>query len=244
MKIAIPGELVVLSSEEMVAQEASKRIANAIREAARENERITLALSGGSTPRATYTALGREQQVQWELVEWFWVDERAVHPTSEESNFRLVRETLLDVLPISICWRIHRMAAEEEDLEKAARLYESCILERVQRNASGVPMLDVVVLGIGEDGHTASLFPHSPSLHERNQFVLYVPATEKRRARMTLSPLLIQAAKRIFVLAVGESKAKSLERAWACEGSLEETPARILRGAQGFVTWIVDQKAV
>jgi 6-phosphogluconolactonase len=238
----VPGQLVATIDPGDVAHEAADRIATVLRGTIARNGRATVALSGGNTPRAAYALLAQEEEIDWPKVDVFWVDERAVAPDDDRSNYKWAKATLLD--PAKVPPRcIHRMPGEARDLDAAAREYEGILRSRAPADPDGVPVLDVVVLGVGDDGHTASLFPGEPTVDVSDRLVVAVPATKKHEARLTLTPPPIEHAKNVFVLAIGESKLPALERVWNVEGDVHQTPARIVRGLRGTVTWIIDRAA-
>lgn len=135
------------------------------------------------------------------------------------------------------------MPSDASDLEAAAKTYEKAVLDHVGRDAAGVPSFDVVVLGVGEDGHTASLFPGDSTVDRTDRLVTTAPARAGREARLTVTRVVIEHARVVLVLAVGAGKRPALARVWAPEGDLHETPSRIIRGCLGAVTWIVDDAA-
>ncbi len=135
------------------------------------------------------------------------------------------------------------MPGEATDLATAAREYEALVKERVAADDRGVPSFDLIVLGVGDDGHTASLFPGDPAVEVTDQLVVAVAAKGAREARLTLTAPVIEAARSILVLAVGKAKNQPLERVWEVEGNLGETPARIIRAGRGAITWIIDRAA-
>jgi 6-phosphogluconolactonase len=239
---APPGQLVVRPDAADAAREAAERIAGALRGAGAARGRATIALSGGNTPRDAYAALAREPNLDWGTVWVFWVDERAVPPTDERSNYRWAKATLLDGAGLAP-ERVHRMRAESPDRDVAARDYERAIREGVEPDAEGVPAFDVLILGVGEDGHTASLFPGERLVDISDRLVAAVPARGAREGRLTLTPPAIEHARNVFVLAVGAGKRAALGRVWAVEGDVHDTPARLIRGCRGAVTWIVDAAA-
>jgi 6-phosphogluconolactonase len=238
---------VVSSGGDRVAREAAERIAAVLRAAVGRAGRATIALSGGNTPRGAYAILA-SQSVDWSKVSLFWVDERAVPPVDDRSNYRWAKATLIDGVCGAIdAKRVHRMPADDADLDAAARAYEKVLRGGVATdtaNPGAVPAFDVVVLGVGEDGHTASLFPGEPTIDVRDRLVAAVPALGAREARLTLTPPPIETARNVFVLAVGAGKREPLGRAWAPEGDIHRTPARLVRECRGVVTWLVDEAAV
>lgn len=210
--------------------------------------RFSLVLSGGSTPRGLYELLAEHPyctQVDWKRVEFFWGDERAVPPDHEGSNFRMARETMLDKLDIPR-ERIHRIEAEREDLDQVARDYEREI-ERVVGRIPGVgrrpPHFNLFLLGMGEDGHTASLFPNTPALAEKERWAVAQNAPKPPRERITMTPPLINAAHFIMFVVTGASKADVLAEVLQGPRDPRRYPAQLIRPLMGEVTWFVDRAA-
>ncbi len=245
MDAVVPGSLVVSSDGDHVAREAALRIAAVLRDAVARAGRAAIALSGGNTPRGAYAILAT-QAVDWSKVSLFWVDERAVPPADDRSNYRWAMATLVDGVGGAITpERVHRMPADDADLEAAARAYEKVLRAGVAADpANAVPTFDALVLGVGEDGHTASLFPGESAIDVRDRLVAAVPALGAREARLTLTRPPIEQARNVFVLAVGPGKREPLGRTWAPEGDIRRTPARLVRDCRGAVTWLVDEAAV
>jgi 6-phosphogluconolactonase len=238
--IALPGQVVVAADAAQVAREASSHLASALRSAIGSRGAAAIALSGGNTPRDAYEKLGHEPGIDWSKVDVLWVDERAVGPTDDRSNYYWAQKTLLAEVPQA---RAARMMAERPDLDAAAADYEALVRSRVPSGAA-VAAFDVVVLGIGDDGHTASLFPGDGAIDVRDRQVVAVAARPGREARLTLTAPVLRAALAIFVLVVGRNKHAALARVAAAEGDVHETPSRLLRECRGQVTWIVDAAAV
>jgi 6-phosphogluconolactonase len=238
----VPGQLVAEREPADVAKAAAARIARALRGGQQRNGNATLALSGGNTPRDAYAHLAREPGIDWSRVDVFWVDERAAAPTDDRSNYRWAKATLLDAAGIPDR-HVHRMRAEEPDLAAAAAEYEREIRRRVPLDGDGMPAFDALVLGVGDDGHTASLFPGDDTVDVTDRLVVSVPAASGREARMTLTAVAIEHARNVFILAVGEKKLPALERVWAAQGNVHETPARVVRGCRGAVVWLIDRAA-
>lgn len=228
----VPGMLVATQTSEDVAKEAAARIAKVLRESLKKNGKATLALSGGETPRATYTQLAKEDNIAWSAVDILFVDDRCVPPDHARSNFKLAKETLLDHARIP-AERVHRMKGEAKDLDAAAREYESFIGEPI----------DVMILGIGDDGHTASMFPGEATIDIKDRKVVSVAAKGEREARLTVTSPVIIEARNLFVLAVGGKKTDALDRVWSVSGSKKDTPARVIRENRGSITWIIDKAA-
>jgi 6-phosphogluconolactonase len=235
----VPGELVTKKDAASVASEAATRMAGALREALAARGRAVAALSGGNTPRDAYAALAKEPGLDWTKIDLFWVDERAVGPTDDRSNYRWAKATLLDAARVPP-ERVHRMPSDAPDLEAAARAYDRTIADAF---AGGPAAFDLVVLGVGDDGHTASLFPGDPTVDVTDRLVAAVPARPGREARLTLTRPVVQKGRHVLVLVVGAAKRQALALAWAPEGDVHKTPSRIIRDCTGAVTWIVDEAA-
>jgi 6-phosphogluconolactonase len=238
----VPGQLVAVADASAVATNAAARIGKALREAIVRSGAACIALSGGNTPRAAYALLAKDTSIDWSKVDVYWVDERVCAPTDDRSNYFWAKSTLLDGarLAASSVWR---MPTDSRDLERAAESYEALLRARVRPASDGLPAFDVVVLGVGDDGHTASLFPGEPAVHEQTRLVVAVPANGAREARMTITPPVIERAVATFVLATGSAKAAPLDRAWNATGTLDETPSRVVRTSRGAVTWVIDRAA-
>jgi 6-phosphogluconolactonase len=243
-----------------VARVAAGEFAEAAREAVRERGRFSVALSGGDTPRRLHRQLAaasaegarsepkaseggppQRLKVDWSRAEIFLGDERAVPPEHPESNYRMARETLLEPAGIDPV-HVHRIDTETPNLDVAARDYEAEIARVLGADPGGTPpSLDLVLLGLGADGHTASLFPHSPALSESRRWV--VPNEEPglvRRITMTF-PLLLR-ARRVLVLVAGDSKVVALREVLEGAWNPEQFPAQRLREARD-VRWLCDAAA-
>jgi 6-phosphogluconolactonase len=237
----VPGSLIAVPGKEEVSAEAADRIERAITDGVRNRGTVVVALSGGNTPKDTYARLAK-RPVDWSKVLWVFVDERAVPPTSDRSNFHMVNEALF--LPAKVpAENILRMQGEAADLEAEAARYESELRAKIRLKKDGQPNIDVVILGIGDDGHTASLFPGEPTVAITDKLVAAVPAKDAREARLTLTLPILEVARATFILAVGASKHEPLERVWQVQGDVSVTPARIVKSFRGAVTWIIDRAA-
>ncbi len=237
----VPGMLIAVPTAEDVAREASARLAKTIGAAVKARGKCTIALSGGDTPKQTYSRLAHEPDIDWAHVEFFFVDERAVPPNDDRSNYRWAKECLFDAAKIPDD-HVHRMHADDADLEGAAKDYEQLLKTKVAGGQGGVPSFDVIVLGVGDDGHTASLFPGMPTVEIVDRVVVAVGKTD-REPRLTLTAPVIEQSRAVFILAVGAKKTAALERVWAVSGSLRDTPARVIRNARGSIHWIIDKAA-
>jgi 6-phosphogluconolactonase len=224
---------------EALADSVARHIVQRARRAISSSGRFTLALSGGSTPRAAYTRLAKDDlasRIDWEKVHILWGDERCVPPDDPRSNFRMAREALLDRVPIPPR-QIHRIRGEDFP-EEAAEEYERELRE-LRRHGS----LDLVLLGLGEDGHTASLFPGQSVMHEKGRWVLATPAPDKTMWRVTLTPALLNLARNVTFIVSGASKAARLQQVLEGPFNPDLLPAQAIRPRQGRLTWMVDDAA-
>lgn len=223
-----PEQVVVRDGAAFV-DAAASWIANTIASVTAERERCSLALSGGHTPRAIYEHLAdRYVNVPWRLVDIYFGDERCVPPDDPASNYRMAYETLLSRVPIDPA-RVHRMRGESDDRASAARAYEAVLPDS----------LDILLLGMGDDGHTASLFPGAPELNERRRRVLPSTSRVPPIDRLTITPPVIAAAGRVCVIVAGSAKAEVL--ASALEGDIDPHRLPVQLALHG--SWIIDGEA-
>ncbi len=232
---------------ETLAQRAARRFYEAAERAVADPQRgrFLVALSGGSTPRALHQALVAHYRdlIPWERVQVFWGDERCVPPDHAESNYRMARETLLEHVPLPAA-NIHRMPGERTDYDAAAADYEAEI-----RQVFGMPpdvllRFDLILLGMGPDGHTASLFPGTAALHEKSRLVVANRGTKPPPQRLTFTYPLINSARQIMFLVAGSDKAEALRDVLSGQATIEERPAVGVRPAEGEVCWMVDREAM
>lgn len=205
--------------------------------------RAVVALSGGSTPRALYALLATEPyrtRVPWEHVHVFWGDERSVPPTSPDSNFKMATDTLLSHVPIP-SENVHRMQGEGPVAEAAA-LYEAEIRDFFAQ-PEGVPAFDLIHLGMGDDGHTASLFPHTPALAEATRLVVENPVAKLATTRLTFTYPLLNAALHVVFLVSGDSKATMLAKVLEGPYTPDEHPSEGVGPSNGTLLWLVDKAA-
>lgn len=231
-------------------QQMSLGIAEAIvslgAEAIAARARFVVALSGGNTPRDLYHALTSAEyrrRLDWNSVEYFWGDERTVPPNHQQSNYRMAQDNLLKPLGVRPA-HIHRIEAERDEVESAAVDYAMEIA-----NCFGValkdspPRFDLILLGLGEDGHTASLFPHTQALHVADRWIVANHVPQLSSTRITMTFPLINRARAVFFLVAGDSKAPAL--AQALEGPYDPAsfPTQRIRPTDGRVEWFVDRAA-
>lgn len=241
MAQSMSPEISVLETADAMSHEAARFVLLSTREAVLCTGRCTVALSGGATPRRLYELLASDEYrgaLPWDEIEWFWSDERCVPPEDRRSNFLLANEAMLQRAGVAPAL-VHRMYGELTP-SRGALAYEAVVRERVPDHA-----FDLVLLGVGEDGHTASLFPGHPALEEREQLVIPVrgPETIDVRDRITMTLPLINRARSVLVLAAGESKRRVVRAVREDAGAAAARyPVARVRPA-GHLTWIVDQAA-
>lgn len=242
--------LEILDDKHALAERAAELLTQTVSAAAAERGkyagRTSVALAGGTTPRLLYQLLSHRpwhQRIPWDRIQWIVGDERVVPPDHEDSNFRMVYENLFD--PAGVREDHHfRVMTELPTPQAAAADY----MKRLQAalgitpGSGTTPSLDLMLLGMGSDGHTASLFPHTDALREREKIVLANWVEKLDSWRITVTPPVLEGAKRILVLVSGEDKAKALFQVLKGEWNPEEYPAQILRDLPS-VAWIVDKAA-
>jgi 6-phosphogluconolactonase len=204
--------------------------------------RFAVALSGGSTPRGMYALLAGDEhvhRVDWARVHLFFGDERCVPPEHPDSNYRMVRETLLAYAPLPP-GNMHRMRGEDPPAE-AALAYESDL--RAFFGSAAAPRFDLVLLGMGDNGHTASLFPGLPQVREQVRWVAACYVDEVGMWRLTLTPVAINAAAEVTFLVAGAGKAAMLRRVLEGPYQPDLLPAQSVRPTDGLLRWMVDEAA-
>jgi 6-phosphogluconolactonase len=241
--MSIAPQVLVVADTAALAEAAAAAILDAARTSVEEFGRFSIALAGGATPASTYTRLAQAPFVDampWERTYVFFGDERMVPPHHPESNFRMADERLLAKVPLP-AGHVFRMRGDADDAERAATEYAKNLGEICTQRLRGVPRLDLVLLGVGVDGHTASLFPGSPAVRETFRAVAAVHAAAAAiPERITLTFPVINAARRVFFLVSGPEKAKVMKAVLA-EKTL--VPAGMVGPADGELRWILDEAA-
>jgi 6-phosphogluconolactonase len=236
-------DLRVFADGAALAHAAAEEFTHRAEEAIRARGRFSVALSGGSTPRRLFALLADpaepfRDRIDWRGVHLFWGDERHVPPDHPESNFRMAREALLDRIEIP-AENVHRPRGEEPDAARAAALYE----DELRAFFHGAPRFDLVLLGLGADAHTASLFPGTGAVRERERWVV-APWVEKLETfRLTLTPAVLDRAAAVIFLVQGDEKADALRAVLAGERDPERFPAQVVELRDGEILWLVDRAA-
>ncbi len=238
--------ITVLSSQEEAAHQAALKIATIINTALMTRPLFRLVLSGGSTPKRLYETLSNGlhlPEISWDRVHFFWGDERAVGPDHPKSNYRMACETLLHPIRVSK-HQIHRMRAEADDLKKAASEYEEEIFRHFGSREGGTPpSFDMILLGMGEDGHIASLFPKTDAVAESERWVManYIPKLDSYR--LTLTPVILNQAAWVIFLVTGANKADVLAKTLEGPRKPSQLPAQMISPVRGRLLWFLDRAA-
>jgi 6-phosphogluconolactonase len=236
-------KLIVLNDAAELYVRAAEETAHIAGESVCTHGEFTLCLSGGSTPAATYDLLATRfnLSVDWKEVQFFWGDERCVPPEHPESNFAMARRTMLSKLTLRPD-QVHRMRGEDEPASAAAAY------ERELRNHFGLgegefPRFDLVMLGLGDNRHTASLFPGGSAIHETQRMVVPVEVDAEPRKRLTLTPPAINNAHHVMFLVAGQGKAAAVKDILEGPRDSDRFPAQIVAPENGEVIWLLDKAA-
>jgi 6-phosphogluconolactonase len=232
--------LIVVADEAALAARTAQLFAEAAERAIEARGTFAVALAGGSTPKAAYALLAQaplRDRIDWPRVRIFFGDERCVPPVSDESNAKMARETLLDHVPIP-AGNIYRMTGEDAP-ESAALAYERTLSAVL----GAAPRFDLVLLGLGPDAHTASLFPGSEAIAEQRRLAVAVYVAKLGAHRLTLTPPVLNAAREIAVATAGSAKAEALRHALSGPLDPQTYPIQIIRPKDGSLTFLVDEAA-
>ena len=239
----LPGVFVCADTPEL-ARFTSRRFVDWAWQSIAKDGNFYVALSGGSTPRELYRVLATPEfraQVDWPRVHLFWGDERAVPPDSPESNYGMARRELLLRVPIPAA-NVHRMEAEDSNIGRAAHNYEAVLRKFLPIDNRGFPRFHLIFLGLGAEGHTASLFPGSKIVRETSRWVSTPLVAKLGARRMTLTLPVLEGAQRIVFLVAGAEKASILHTV-LCDHSDPPLPAQMVKPRDGERLFFVDQAA-
>lgn len=237
----------VYSDAGALSRAAAEEFVQLARGSIRSRGRFSVVLSGGSTPRRMYELLAARplrESVDWSRVEVFWGDERGVPPDHPDSNFHMASAALLEHVTIPPD-RIHRIRAEAPDRAAAARDYQLEIARAFQVDGAGVPpSFDLVLLGMGNDGHTASLFPNGEAVLEGRRWAVSVEAPQRPPpSRITLTAPILNRARDIRLLVAGQDKAVTLRAVLQGPHQPRRTPVQLIEPENGRMIWLVDEAA-
>lgn len=232
----------VLTTPQELSAAAAEEVVHRANQAVTERGRFTIALSGGSTPKSLFSllAINARTTLPWDRTYFFWSDERHVPPTDPDSNYRMANEAMLSKVSIPPA-NIFRFEAENPDAAAAAKAYEASI--RTFFQASGqIPSFDLILLGMGPDGHTASLFPGTGGLQEKSRLVIANWVEKLRTHRLTFTYPLINAARCVAFLVSGTDKAPVLHSVLE-DVAGERYPAKLVHPTDGKLIWFLDRAA-
>ncbi|MGE5207672.1 MAG: 6-phosphogluconolactonase [Chlamydiota bacterium] len=237
-------EIKIVADANELSRVGAAEFEHVARNAVMARDRFTVCLSGGSTPRGLHSQLARGAgRLPWDKFYFFWGDERHVPPDDKDSNYRMARETLLSQAPIPPD-HVFRMHAEEADAGRVAEEYEQTIRTFFALKAGEVPRFDLVLLGLGPDGHTASLFPGSPALEERSRLVVANWVQKLGQYRLTLTAPVINNAAEVMFLVSGAEKTAALQSVLYSDAPAEQFPAKLIQPVKGRLIWLVDRAAL
>src|SRR6266478_2620293 len=239
-------EIRILADANSIAQTAAAEFLEAAKQAVREKGSFCVALSGGSTPKALYGLLINnpvlQAKVPWSKIQFFFGDERHVPPDDAESNFRMATEAMLAKAPVDPK-QVHRIKGEKRNATQAAEEYEQELRASFRLAADQLPRFDLVLLGMGPEGHTASLFPGTKALKEERRLVVSNWVGKLYTDRITLTPPVLNNAARVIFMVHGEEKAPALKAVLEGPYEPDQLPAQMIKPTEGKVLWLVDPSA-
>lgn len=233
--LTTPQELFAAAAEEVV---------HAANDAVTQRGRFTIALSGGSTPKNLFNLLATNARtvLPWDRMFFFFGDERHVPPTDPESNYRMADESLLSKVSVPP-GNVFRIAAENPDAAAAASAYEKTLQKFFALQPGQFPVFDLILLGMGPDGHTASLFPGTAGLQEKSRLVIANWVEKFKTSRITLTLPVLNAARCVTFLVSGTDKAPALHAVLDSDAPGEQYPSKLVRPTDGKLIWLVDRAA-
>jgi 6-phosphogluconolactonase len=238
-------EIRTLTTPQELFAAAAEEVIRASTEAVTKRGRFTIALSGGSTPRSLFNLLATNARttLAWDKMFFFWSDERHVPPTDPDSNFRMADESMLSKIPVAAA-NIFRVPAENPDAAAAAQAYDLILQKFFETKPGEFPRFDLILLGLGPDGHTASLFPETAALQEKSRLVVANWVEKFKTDRITFTLPLLNAAHSVAFLVSGTDKAPALHAVLEDETApAERYPAKMVRPTDGKLIWFLDKAA-
>ncbi len=240
-------EIRIYKDAEALSAEAAEEFIRCATQSIAARGRFAVALAGGETPRSLYSLLAspdKRDRVDWARTHVFWGDERCVSPTSEDSNYRMAHDALLSKVSTPP-QNIHRIEAERADVDTAARDYETQLQTFFGLTEGDAPRFDLILLGMGRDGHTASLFPGSDALEERHRLAVATQNAEQQMRRITLTLPVLNNARGCVFLVSGKDKAETLREVLQPQtvNSAATLPAQLVKPERGRLLWLVDEAA-
>lgn len=238
------AEIRTLTTPQELFAAAADEIVRAANEAVNARGRFTIALSGGSTPKSLYNLLATNARttLPWDRMFFFWGDERHVPPTDPESNYRMANEAMLARVPVPP-GNVFRVPAEDSDAAAAAEAYEQTLRRFFQLERGSVPRFDLILLGMGPDGHTASLFPGTAGLKERSRLVIANWVEKLKTHRLSFTLPVLNAGREVAFLVSGIDKAPLLKAVLEGDDPGEQYPAKLVQPKDGKLIWFLDRAA-
>jgi 6-phosphogluconolactonase len=238
------AEIRTLTTPQELFAAAAEEVVRAANEAVAQRGRFTIALAGGSTPKSLYNLLATNARtaLPWDRMFFFWGDERHVPPTDSDSNYRMADEAMLAKIPVPAA-NVFRMKTENPEAAAVAEDYEQTLRKFFQLEPGQLPTFDLILLGMGPDGHTASLFPGTAALQEKSRLVFANWVEKLKTYRITLTLPVLNAARCVIFLVSGTDKAPALHAVLEEDVSGEQYPAKLVQPRQGKVIWLVDRAA-
>jgi 6-phosphogluconolactonase len=232
----------VFPNTRSLAEWFSKQILDQINQSYNAGNQFYMMLSGGSTPKELFGALARNsgKNTHWDHVHLYWGDERCVGPAHPESNYGMTRQTLLDQISIPQS-NVHRIKGENDPESESEAYVEQ--LKKVNPDQQGTPVFDLILLGMGDDGHTASIFPDRMELLQSDALCKEVANPYSGQMRITVTPTVINNARQVVFMVTGVNKADVFQDIWNKIGSYERYPASYIKPANGKLMWLLDEAA-
>jgi 6-phosphogluconolactonase len=239
-------EIYILKDNPAIARRAAEEFVKVAQSAVQQHGSFSVALSGGSTPKLLYSLLATDAalraKVPWDKIQLFFGDERQVGPDDAQSNFKMASETMITKAPLKP-EQVHRMKGEYPDAEQAAKEYEQDLRAHFHLNNAELPRLDLVLAGMGEEGHTLSLFPGTKALHAQGRTVVRNWVGKLYTDRITITAPVANNAKMILFMVAGKEKALALKAVLEGPYEPEQLPAQLLQPTNGKLLWLVDEAA-
>ena len=238
------AEIRILTTPQELSEAAAEEVVRDANEAVKARGRFTIALSGGSTPKNLFNLLATNARnaLPWDRMYFFWGDERHVPPTDPDSNYRMADEVMLSKVPVP-AGNVFRMDAENPDAARVAEDYEKTLRKFFQLAPGDVPQFDLILLGMGPDGHTASLFPGTAALQEKSRLVVSNWVEKLKTNRLSFTLPVLNAARCVAFLVSGTDKASVLKTVLEENASGEQYPAKLVNPSAGKLIWFLDRAA-
>ncbi|MBV9481035.1 MAG: 6-phosphogluconolactonase [Acidobacteria bacterium] len=242
--MSLSPEVSIFDNPDALFRAAAENFAKLAHAAVLAKGSFTVALSGGSTPRGLYSLLAQQylSSIQWQKIYFFWGDERHVPPDHPDSNYRMAYEALLSKVPTDRA-KVFRVHSENSDANRAAIDYEQTLSTAFGLQKLEVPRFDLILLGLGPDGHTASLFPHSAALRERSRLVVANWVEKFNTDRITFTLPVLNHAANVHFLVSGKDKAAAVESVFDGNSEASDVPAKLVEPRHGRLVWLLNEDA-